>query len=478
MKKKFLKAAALVAILSATSYMANAQQKFGDNLGNHKATKDLNMNTQKIVNASGVAIGTATLVNGSVALQIDGSDKAILIPRVANNTDIVTPVNGMIIYNTTADKFFMYQAGAWSTFALALRQATGINDDPLGGSDAGYELTQSGQETVLTLSAATASKPGVVSTTAQEFGGNKTFNGNVVINGANLTVLGSGATTLGGTLNVGGVTTLDGNTSVTGTSTFTVGTGATTLGGTLDAAGAAKLASTLEVEGTTTLKGNTSITDASTLTVGTGATTLGGTLEVAGTTTLNGNASVTGTNTLTVGTGATTLGGTLTVADATDLTGTLTVGTTTANKATTLNGTLTVTGASTATGDESESILVIDQTTGEVRKSNLVANALDKKKVVIPTVTLATNEAVKVVLTGIVNLKKNDGIVVNFDADDLAATADLTYMTILNATATADGEVTVTVADMRQEPETGSLTDAGVVLTGKHFTVTRYHAAN
>lgn len=478
MKKKFLKAAALVAILSATSYMANAQQKFGDNLGNHKATKDLNMNTKKILNAEGIAIGTATLLNESVAFQVDGSDKAILIPRVAANTAITNPVNGMIIYNYVADKFFLYQGNAWSTFALALKQATGIDDSPGGGYAAGYTLTQDGQETVLTLSAATVANPGVVSTTDQVFSGNKTFMGNVIVYANSTLTVGNGATTLGGTLNVGGATTLDGSTSVTGTNTFTVGTGATTLGGTLDAAGATKLGSTLEVAGETTIKGDTYITDASTLTVGTGATTLGGTLGVAGTTTLNGNTSVTGTNTLTVGAGATTLGGTLTVADATDLTGTLTVGTTTANKATTLNGTLTVTGASTATGDESESILVIDQTTGEVRKSNLVANALDKKKVVIPTVTLATNEAVKVVLTGIANLKKNDGIVVNFDADDLAATADLTYMTILNATATADGEVTVTVADMRQEPETGSLTDAGVVLTGKHFTVTRYHAAN
>lgn len=115
---------------------------------------------------------------------------------------------------------------------------------------------------------------------------------------------------------------------------MTVGTGATTLGGTLGVTGATTLSSTLGVTGNATLSGTLGVTGAtslsSTLAV-TGNTTLGGTLGVTGnttiggTTTLNGNTSVSGTNTLTVGTGATALGGALTVAGATTLNGTLTI---------------------------------------------------------------------------------------------------------------------------------------------------------
>jgi hypothetical protein len=87
-----------------------------------------------------------------------------------------------------------------------------------------------------------------------------------------------------------------------------VGTGATTLGGTLATTGAATLSSTLAVTGNTTVGGTLGVT---------GNTTIGGT------TTLNGNTSVSGSKTFSVGTGATTLGGTLAVTDATTLSSTL-----------------------------------------------------------------------------------------------------------------------------------------------------------
>ncbi|MBU1046024.1 hypothetical protein KJ616_02800, partial [Patescibacteria group bacterium] len=78
--------------------------------------------------------------------------------------------------------------------------------------------------------------------------------------------------------------------------TLTVGTGATVLGGTLDVTGATGLADTLAVTGTTALTGaltatggivvptqtSVAINGTSTLAVGTGATTLGGTLAVTG----------------------------------------------------------------------------------------------------------------------------------------------------------------------------------------------------
>lgn len=137
--------------------------------------------------------------------------------------------------------------------------------------------------------------------------------------------------------------TLSVSTWIAGSSTFTVGTGASTLGGTLTVAGISTLNNNLIVASgkTTTLGGNTSITGASTFTVGTGASTLGGTLTVTGASTLGGTLTVTGTSTL---------NNTLTVAanQATSLGGTLTV---TSGNATSLGGTLTVAGDSTLNGN-------------------------------------------------------------------------------------------------------------------------------
>ena len=340
-----LKIAVTIAVLGSTIYTSQAQQKFGDNLGTHIASKALDMNTQQILNASGVAIGTATLSNNSIALQIDGSDKAILIPRVATNGAILAPQNGMIIYNTTDNKFSLYQNGAWVNFALSLvASSTGINTT---GNTNGYTLTQVGQEMVLKLSPATATEPGVVTVDAQSFAGNKTFGGNLI---------------------------------------------------------------------------------------------------VTGTTTLNGNTTISGTNTLTVGTGAATLG-----------------------------GKVTATGLTAAVDDATEAALVVDKTTGEIKKSAFSPVAMAQLKLTIPTVVLGTNTANTIVISSIANVKKNDGVIINYDADDLAANPTLAYISLLNATASADGTVTVTVADMRQYDGTTALSDAGALLTGKHFTLTYYH---
>lgn len=339
MNRKNMKTAAIIIVLAATASIASAQQKFGDNLGNHKATKDINANTFNILNASGVAIGSANFTNSSIALQVDGADKAILVPRVAANSAIVDPLNGMIIYNTTDKKFYLYQGGdnlsaggAWVTFALAVKEATdGINTT---SNDSGYTLTQVGQETVLKLSPASATMPGIVTIDTQEFSGNKTFTDSVNVN--RKTVL----------------------------------------------------------------------------------------------------------------------------------------------NADTVSGGLTLKNAKVGSGLLDERFLVIG-TDGKIKKSVQSPYSTEQRSVVIPTVTLPTNTAVMVTISGVPNLKKNDGVVINFDADDLTNNPDLAYISIISATATADGVLVVTLADLRQEPESGpALSDAGALLTGKHFTMTRYHLAN
>jgi hypothetical protein len=100
------------------------QVRLGDNLGDHMASKDLNMNNKQILNAEGIAIGSATITNLNVAFQIDGTNKAILMPRITELSAIQTPVNGMLVYNSTDNKFYVRENGVWVTFATI----TDLND--------------------------------------------------------------------------------------------------------------------------------------------------------------------------------------------------------------------------------------------------------------------------------------------------------------------------------------------------------------
>ncbi len=108
----------LLCILLFITHAAISQTRTGDNLGTHKAEKDLNMNDKKIVSVAGMVIGNATLVNNtSVALELAGNDKAFLFNRVSSLAAIVAPVDGMAIYNNTDQRFYIRQNGIWETVA-------------------------------------------------------------------------------------------------------------------------------------------------------------------------------------------------------------------------------------------------------------------------------------------------------------------------------------------------------------------------
>ncbi|SFD06834.1 hypothetical protein SAMN05518672_101310 [Chitinophaga sp. CF118] len=123
---------------------------------------------------------------------------------------------------------------------------TGVAAELVNGAVITYNAGTSKYD--IQLIAATGTQNGIVTTGAQTFGGDKTFNGNVAVGGtANVT----GATTLGSTLSVAS---------------------AATVGGTLGVTGATTLASDLSVGGNATVTGNTTVTGTSTLT---NAVTLG-----------------------------------------------------------------------------------------------------------------------------------------------------------------------------------------------------------
>ena len=61
---------------------------------------------------SQVGINTTSPHSSSI-LDLTASDKALLLPRVANSNNIATPVNGMMIYAVNPKCFKAYQDGAW-----------------------------------------------------------------------------------------------------------------------------------------------------------------------------------------------------------------------------------------------------------------------------------------------------------------------------------------------------------------------------
>jgi hypothetical protein len=106
-----------------------AQRKLSDNLGNHIAIKDLNLsnkniNNVKVVNTDNLIIGTGSSVtNQSIALQVNGSDQAILIPRVTDLLNVTAPsipvanaVEGMMVYDVATHKLYIRDNSAWVTY--------------------------------------------------------------------------------------------------------------------------------------------------------------------------------------------------------------------------------------------------------------------------------------------------------------------------------------------------------------------------
>ena len=117
-------------------------QSFGDNMGNHTAAMDLNMKSHNVVNAAGVVIGSSIFLNNSIALQIDGANKALLLTRIKDTTAIENPVNGMLVYATSDDKFYARQAGTWISFGGFSNGQTAINGEVGSISIAGDSTVQ------------------------------------------------------------------------------------------------------------------------------------------------------------------------------------------------------------------------------------------------------------------------------------------------------------------------------------------------
>lgn len=191
MKSKIFIKSVIATIFMLITSKSFAQIKIGDNLGNHKATRTLDMNNQEIRNASGAVIGAATFTNTSVSFELAATDKAILFNRVAALTAINTPINGMAVFNNADSKFYVYQGGRWVTFGETGEFIKNLSAANVGNAPnaTGITLSASQGDITITLQPADATNPGVLTAGAQVIGGDKSLTGATTL--ASLTVGGN-----------------------------------------------------------------------------------------------------------------------------------------------------------------------------------------------------------------------------------------------------------------------------------------------
>ncbi len=75
---------------------------------------------------SQVGIGTTT-PHSSAILDLTATDKAMVLPRVANTAAISSPINGMIIYDISTNSIKTYENGAWIASTIESPFATASN---------------------------------------------------------------------------------------------------------------------------------------------------------------------------------------------------------------------------------------------------------------------------------------------------------------------------------------------------------------
>jgi hypothetical protein len=161
------------------------------------------------VNAQNKMGDNPTVVQSGSLLELESLTKGLRLPRIALNnvsswTLDGTAVSGMLIYNESGSvaKGIYY----WNTTLaqwVKVTNATELSALTLGAPSA-TSYANGGYITgnALYLAYADGTNPGLLSATAQTIAGAKTFNGNTSISGSNNFTVGTGATTLGGSLTV------------------------------------------------------------------------------------------------------------------------------------------------------------------------------------------------------------------------------------------------------------------------------------
>ena len=73
-----------------------------------------------------VGVGTTSPES---ALDIVSTNSGVIIPRITNTTAVTTPVNGMLIYDLSANCFKGYENDGWSDCLSAIGASSSVTDD-------------------------------------------------------------------------------------------------------------------------------------------------------------------------------------------------------------------------------------------------------------------------------------------------------------------------------------------------------------
>lgn len=110
----------------------------GGSWNNVATTAAATSNTQDIYQMGKVGIGTTT-PNSSAVLDLVATDKALLLPRVANTAAIASPVNGMLIYDNASNCIKGYENGAWTNcYSSGGSSASVVQDCNANGLEGNY----------------------------------------------------------------------------------------------------------------------------------------------------------------------------------------------------------------------------------------------------------------------------------------------------------------------------------------------------
>jgi hypothetical protein len=82
-------------------------------------------------------IGTLTQQSSAI-LDLTSTDKALLLPRVANTAAILSPYNGMMIYDLSSNCLKLYQNSAWSDCFGAVSSPSVSNNCDINGFEGTY----------------------------------------------------------------------------------------------------------------------------------------------------------------------------------------------------------------------------------------------------------------------------------------------------------------------------------------------------
>lgn len=108
-------------------------------------------NTANNYFAGNVLVGNDQPTNASVGIEINASDKSLLLSRMSSAQETaLTATNGMMIYNSDTNKFRCYEAGAWTdcvaaggggaNTALSNLASVALNTDIIPDTDQVYDL--------------------------------------------------------------------------------------------------------------------------------------------------------------------------------------------------------------------------------------------------------------------------------------------------------------------------------------------------